>query len=193
MGKVSHVPLNVQRLVCTIAVCSVAPLAFVSCSKADAQRAKVRGDDASPVTVAAVELVPLDRTLPVIGTLFAKDEATVAAQVEGQVEKTLVDFGDRVTEGQELALIDTTSYEAQAKQSAANLAKAQANALNAEQTLKRTQDLQKQQISSQSDLDKAVADAGQAQADVKAAEATDAIAQLNLERSHVRAPFTGAV
>src|ERR1041385_2205191 len=115
MGKVSHVPLNVQRLVCTIAVCSVAPLAFVSCSKADAQRAKVRGDDASPVTVAAVELVPLDRTLPVIGTLFAKDEATVAAQVEGQVEKTLVDFGDRVTEGQELARIDTTAYEAQAQ------------------------------------------------------------------------------
>jgi membrane fusion protein (multidrug efflux system) len=193
MGKASHVPLNIQRLVCAIAACAVAPLVFVSCSKADAQRAKVRGDGASPVAVAAVELVPLDRTLPVIGTLFAKDEATVAAQVEGQVEKTLVDFGDRVTEGQELARIDTTAYEAQARQSAANLAKAQAGAANAEQTLKRTQDLQKQQISSQSDLDKAVADAEQARADVKAAEAANAIAQLNLERSHVRAPFNGAV
>src|SRR6185369_9185289 len=126
----------------------------------------------------------MDRALPVVGTLFAKDEATIGAQVEGQVEKTRVDFGDRVTVGQELALIDTTSYEAFARQSAANLEKAKAGALNAGQNLKRVQELQKEKISSASDLDAAVALAEQARADVKAAEAADAIAQLNLERSH---------
>ena len=113
--------------------------------------------------------------------------------MEGQVERTRVDFGDRVTEGQELGLIDTTSYEALARQSAANLAKARANALNSEQTLKRIQDLQQDKISSASDLDKAVADAEQARAEVRSAEAADAIAQLNLERSHVKAPFPSAV
>src|SRR4030095_14789313 len=120
-------------------------------------------------------------------------EAIIGAQVEGQVEKTRVDFGDRVTVGQELALIDTTSYEAFARQSAANLDKAKASALNAEQGLKRVQELQKEKISSASDLDAAVALAEQARADVKAAEAADAIARLNLERSHVKAPFEGAV
>lgn len=150
-------------------------------------------DSRVPVTVAKVAVVPLDRSISVIGTLYAKDEATVAAQVEGQVEKTRVDFGDRVTDGQELALIDTTSYEALARQAVAAVAKAEANALNANQNLKRIQDLQQQSISSASDLDKAVADAAQAAADVKAAEAANAIARLNVERSHVRAPFDGAV
>ena len=40
------------------------------------------------VTVTAAELVPLDRTLAVVGTLFAKDEATLAAEVEGVVQTT---------------------------------------------------------------------------------------------------------
>lgn len=173
--------------------CVVLAAAVVSCSKSQGGAPKARGDDAAPVTVAKVESVPLDRSISIIGTLFPKDEATIGAQVEGQVEKTRVDFGDRVTTGQELALIDTTAYEALARQSAANVAKAKASALNAEQSLKRVQDLLKDKISSASELDKAVADAEQARAEVKAAEAADAIAQLNLERSHVRAPFDAAV
>jgi membrane fusion protein (multidrug efflux system) len=117
----------------------------------------------------------------------------VSAEVEGRVEKTMAEFGDRLKAGQEIAQIDTTSYEAFARQSAANLAKARASATNAEQSLKRTQELRKDEIASLSDLDKAFADAEQARAEVKAAEAADAIAELNLGRSHVRAPFDSAV
>src|ERR1051326_9131765 len=91
---------------CVVAVVALATL--TSCSRS-ADAAKVTHDDPAPVTLATVELIPMDRSLLVIGTLFAKDEAMTSAQVEGQVEKTLVDFGDRVTEGQELARIDTTS------------------------------------------------------------------------------------
>ena len=168
-------------------------LAFASCSKPPGEGAKTRGDEAIPVTVVPVVSVPLDRSIAIIGTLFAKDEATIGAQVEGQVEKTGVDFGDRVTTDQELALIDTTSYEALARQSAANVAKARASALNAEQSLKRVQELQRDKISSASDLDAAVAAAEQARAEVKAAEAADAIGQLNVARSHVKSPFNAAV
>jgi membrane fusion protein (multidrug efflux system) len=135
--------------------------ALASCSKPQGDSARTRSDDAIPVTVVPVESVPLDRAISIIGTLFAKDEATIGAQVEGQVEKTRVDFGDRVTTGQELALIDTAAYQAQARQSAANVAKMKASALNAEQNLRRVQDLQKDKISSASDLDKSVADAEQ--------------------------------
>ena len=168
-------------------------LALVSCSKSGGGELKNPKGDGVPVTVTAIEIVPLDRVLSIIGTLFAKDEAMIAATVEGQVEATRVDFGDRVTLGQELALIDVTTYEALARQATANLAKARASLVNAEQTLKRTQDLLKDKISSASELDKATADAGQARAETKAAEAAEAIAQLNLERSRVRAPFPGAV
>jgi len=166
---------------------------MAGCSKSAEKPVKAESEKAVPVTVATVETVPLDRTISIVGTLFAKDEATIAAQVEGQVEKTRVDFGDRVTEGQELALIDTTSYESLARQSAANLAKAHASADNAEQNLKRIQDLQKDQIASASQFDEAEALAKQGRAEVSAAVAADAIAQLNLSRSRVRSPFNAAV
>ena len=146
-----------------------------------------------PVTIGTVKLVPLDRTLPVIGTLFAKDEATVAAEVEGKVEKTMAEFGDRLTVGQEIALIDTASYEALTHQSAANLAKADASLANALQSLKRIEELRKNNIASMSDWDKATSEADQARAEVKSAAATHEIAQLNLRRSRVTAPFDAAV
>ncbi|MEO7300851.1 MAG: efflux RND transporter periplasmic adaptor subunit [Verrucomicrobiota bacterium] len=169
-------------------------LSVISCGKkTETSVTKSAANSAIPVTIAVAKTIPLDRTLPIVGTLFAKDEATVAAQVEGQVEKTKVDFGDRVTNGQEIATIDTATFEALAQQAEANLAKANASGTNAEQNLKRSQTLQKEKISAQSELDKAVADAGQAQADIKAAEAAVVIAKLNLEHSHVRAPFDGAI
>jgi RND family efflux transporter MFP subunit len=184
--------MNLRAL--TIATATAATIWIGSgCSRSNVQPARSSGSEAVPVTVASVETVPLDRTISIVGTLFAKDEATIAAQVEGQVEKTRVDFGDRVSEGQELALIDTTSYDSLARQSAANLAKAHASAENAEHNLKRVQDLQKDKIASASQLDDAEAQAKQAQADVSATGAADAIAQLNLARSHVRSPFNGAV
>jgi len=148
---------------------------------------------ARAVRVARAELRPMERALQVVGTLSANEDTTVAAQVAGQIEKYRVDLGDRVAAGQELALIDTAAYEALARQSAANLAKATASAANATQNLKRIQDLQKDKIASGSDLDQAIAESDQAQAEVKSAEAADAIARLNLERSRVKAPFDGAV
>ena len=167
---------------------------LVSCGRADKSAPSRFGESpARAVRVTQAQMRPMERALPVVGVLQAHESATVAAQVAGQVEKTLVDLGDSVTVGQELARIDTTSYDALARQAAANLAKAAASAANAEQNLKRIQDLQKEKIASSSELDQAVAAADQARAEVKAAEAAEAIARLNLERSRVRAPFDGAV
>ncbi|HWH70090.1 MAG TPA: efflux RND transporter periplasmic adaptor subunit, partial [Candidatus Sulfotelmatobacter sp.] len=163
------------------------------CSKGAGEKPKVQREESVPVAVARVEELALDRTLPVVGTLLAKNEATIGAQVEGQIQKSRVDFGERVKSGQELALIDTDSYEALARQSAANLVKAKANALNAENNLKRVLELQQSKIASASALDEATASAEQARAEVKAVEAAEAIARLNLERSRVKAPFDGTV
>jgi len=155
-------------------------------------------DGARPSPVRQVQVVesamrPMERVVGVVGTLAARYEATVAAQVAGQLEQTLVDLGDRVGAGQEIARIDTTSYQALAEASAANLARARASAANAEQNLKRIQELQREMIASASDLDAAVADAARTRAEVKAAEANDAVARLNLERSRVKSPFAGAI
>ena len=169
------------------------PLFLVSCGKTDTPKGERSAAPSRAVRVARVELQPMERTLQVVGTLSAHEETTVAAQVAGQIEKYRVDLGDKVNAGQELALIDTTSYEALARQSAANVAKARANATNAAQNLKRTQELQKEKIASSSDLDQAVAESDAALAEVKSVEAAEAIAVLNVQRSRVKAPFDGAV
>lgn len=167
---------------------------LASCGKPDsANPDAAKALPSREVRLARAEARPLERVLQVVGTLAAREDATVAAQVAGQLEKNLVDLGDRVSAGQEIALIDTTSYEALAAASAANLARANASAANAAQNLRRVQELQKEKIASTSDLDAAVADAARTRAEVKAAEANDAVARLNLERSHVKAPFAGVV
>jgi len=163
------------------------------CSRKDDARSKHSADDSIAVTLAAVGMTNVDRTIPVVGTLFPKDEATLAAEVEGRVERTMVEFGDRLTNGQLIAQIDTTTYEALARQASANVARAKATAANAEQNLKRTRELNKSAIASASELDQTIAAAEQAFSEVKAAEASEAIARLNLERSRVRSPFDAAV
>ena len=99
-------------------------LLLLSCSKAE--RPKTTRGEAAPrhVRVARAEMRSMERVLRVVGTLSASEEATVAAQVAGQIETNRVDLGSRVVAGQELALIDTTSYDARARQSEAALAKA---------------------------------------------------------------------
>ena len=168
-------------------------LLLVSCGKPESDKPGRASVAPRAVRVTKAELRPMARVLHVAGTLSARDEATVAAQVAGQIEKSHVDLGDRVTDGQELVLIDTTVYEALLRQSSANLARANASAANAGQNLKRAQDLQRAKIASASDLDLATAEAGRTQAEVKAAEAAEALARLNLERSRVRAPFDGTI
>ena len=70
-----------------------------------------------------------------------------------------MDIGDPVKAGQELALIDTTSYEALANASAANLFRAMPAPRTA-QNLKRIGLPRKDKIASISDLDNAVARPG---------------------------------
>src|SRR5881394_4088209 len=79
-------------------------------------KAKAPNDATVPITIAPVRLLKVDRTIPVVGTLFPKDEATLGAEVEGRVEVTMAEFGDRLTNSQVIAQIDTTTYEALARQ-----------------------------------------------------------------------------
>ena len=64
--------------------------------------------EAEPLTVKTTPVTTekWDQTVTILGSLFPKDQATLGAEVEGTVQRTLVEFGDRVTEGQLLAAID---------------------------------------------------------------------------------------
>src|SRR5882672_503761 len=121
------------RLGILLSIVLPASMLFLSCapreSRTSASQARSPNDATVPITVAPVRLLKVDRTIPVVGTLFPKDEATLAAEVEGRVDVTMAEFGDRLTNGQVIAQIDTTTYEALAQQAAANLSRAKATAL----------------------------------------------------------------
>src|SRR5439155_962505 len=158
---------------------------LTGCTRETANHGKERRAEALPVAIATVTNVAWDRAVSIIGTLYAKDEATLGAQVEGSVEQTLVDFGDRVQTNQDLAFIDTGSYEAQLEQAVGNLAKADANLTNARKNFARIAELRKGSVASESDYDQARAMQDQWEAEVKAARGAVSVARLNLERSRV--------
>ena len=166
---------------------------ITACQKPAPEVKKQGSADGAMVTVAPTETIRADRSLPIVGTLFPKDEATLCAEVEGRVEKTTVDFGDRITNGQAIAFIDTTAYAAVGLRAAAEVARAKATLANAEQNLRRTAELRKVNIASVSDFDKATAEAEEARAILKSAEASQTIAELNVSRSQLKVPFDAAV
>jgi len=172
---------------------AISCLLVAGCTRESAAPPKERRSEATPVVVATVTNVAWDKVVSIVGTLYPKDEATIGAQVEGTVERTLVDFGDRVQTNQDLAFIDTGSYEAQLDQAIGNLAKAEANFVNAGKNFVRVEELKKGKVASESDYDLAKAQLDQWEAEVKAARGAVSVARLNLERSQVKSPFDSAV
>ena len=171
---------------------------LAACEKTDAPgsggAARREAAPARSVRVTRVEARPMERLLQVVGTLSAHEEATVAAQVAGQIERAYVDVGDRTRAGQRMASIDTSAYQALVRQAAANLARAQARADNVRADAARGSSSWRRTASRRpASWTRRWPRPPRPRAEVKAAEAAAAIARLNLERSQVKAPFDGAV
>src|SRR5690606_7011208 len=141
------------------------------------------------------------------GTLSATSTVTVGSQISGQVLEVLVDYNDRVTEGQVLARIDPKTYEAQIAQGNAQVASAQASLrqaqaalANAEADYQRKAALVERQLIARSDVDLAKAALDQARAQVASAQAqirqqaaSTETTRVNLERTVIRSPVNGVV
>jgi multidrug efflux pump subunit AcrA (membrane-fusion protein) len=80
-----------------------APNAPSSASRGEAQPVAV--------TVAAVKVIRLPRTVPVVGTLHAFDDVQLAPKVDGRVARILKDVGDTVVPGEILLQLDPTDYQ----------------------------------------------------------------------------------
>lgn len=75
------------------------------------------------VRLAPVVRGPLDRTVPLTGTLFGREEATLSAKVSGRVAEIVRDVGDAAPSGEVVIQIDRIEYKlALAEREAALLA-----------------------------------------------------------------------
>src|SRR3546814_2647790 len=130
------------------------------------------GGDASGYRTTTVQTGDIRVAISATGTLSAISTVTVGSQVSGQVTEVLADFNDKVEQGQVIARIDPSTYEAQIEQGNAQIASAQAqlrqaraSLRNAELDYQRKAELGDAQLVAKSDIDLARAARDQAQAD----------------------------
>ena len=78
------------------------------------------------VKTGLVSRQPLERTITVVGSLVARDQATLSAKVPGRLQSITVDLGTPVKQGQIIAQIERQDYELKLKQAQSLIAQARA-------------------------------------------------------------------
>jgi len=132
---------------------------------------------ANVLTVAAEKRL-LSPQIQVPGTVISKNDSRISAEITGRIV-WIAEVGDTFRKGDVIARIDDHFYQSQVKRMEADLRQKNQN-------LGRIQELASSQFSSQSNLEQAIADRDISQATLDQA-------QYDLERTKIRAPFTGVV
>lgn len=163
----------------------------------------------NPTTVeeAAVEIIPVsvrvievgvesvDLIVGSQGKVQAAQSASVSAPVAGPVEwiSPSMEAGGYVEAGQPLLRLDSSDFETAVARSLATLQQAQAEADFADSELSRMHELAEQRLASDSQLQDAQRRAEVNKARVVDAEANYSQAQLDLERTEIKAPFNAVI
>ncbi len=139
----------------------------------------------------------IKRDTPIVydytGFVQATQEMELKADVSGRITGKFFRGGDTVQAGQALYTIDARTYQANVLNAQANLANARAALANAALDAERYQQLYANSAVSKQVLDNAIMQRDQAQASVSAMEALLQNAEINMNDTTVRAPFTGRI
>ena len=180
-------PVPDSSLAWRAALCA---LSLIACSEA----ATAQGASPPPaVTVTPAVTRQVTETGEFIGRLTAVDKVDIVARVAGFIEERNFTEGQQVKKGDLLFKIEQATYKAAVEQQRANLAKAQATALNAKLQLERGKELVRNNNIPQSTLDQRSADEGAAQAGVLEAQAQLDQAEINLGYTEIRSPVDGRI
>jgi RND family efflux transporter MFP subunit len=174
------------------------------------------------ITVSPIVKAPISDSVIVTGTLVAREEVLVAAQIDGlAITEILVEEGARVAAGEVLARLSRETIEASLAQNAAQIARAEAAIAQArsqiaeteatraaaQASFNRTRQLREEGITSAETFDQRQAAAQQAVARVNAAQQTLRLAEadrtlaeaqrrewmIRLGRTEIKAPTAGIV
>jgi membrane fusion protein (multidrug efflux system) len=146
-----------------------------------------------PVMVVTSELRDVADRIRATGQLMAKAEATIAAQVKGQVTEIQVKEGEAVEAGRVFLVIDPERRELEVANAQAQLAEAQAELAVAKRNYQRTKRLSKGNVASEARLDEDRTRESLARSAANGAEARLGLARRALEDSTVSAPFSGLI
>src|SRR5438552_6533580 len=147
----------------------------------------------SAFQTATVTRGPVTQAVTATGTLNPVVSVQVGSQVSGNIQKLFADFNSPVKAGQTVAQIDPALFQATVTQAEGDLASAQAALELARINATRTQALVAKQNSAQSELDQALANLHQAEANVKIKQGALDKAKAHLNHCTIVSPVDGTV
>jgi membrane fusion protein (multidrug efflux system) len=147
----------------------------------------------TPVGVVMVTEQPVTLTAELPGRTSPYETSEVRPQVDGIIRARLFTEGEYVRAGQPLYRIDPVTYEARVANARAALARANASTVAADGQVRRYAELVKRDFVSRQLYDNAISAAGEARADVQAQGAALRSAQIDLDRTVIRAPISGRI
>lgn len=127
------------------------------------------------------------------GYVVARRKAVVSAKIQGRLADLRVEEGDRVREGELIARLESSDYEAQVHRAQALLQRAAADLSENQRLLRQARDLAAQQIASRDQVDVAESRVRVAEASVAQARAEIGFARAQMQNTRILAPFTGTV
>ena len=166
---------------------ALAPLA--ACGRGDATDAKAKRP--IPVQAAVAQLADVPVLVSAVGNVEAYASVAVKPQVGGAISRQLVKDGQDVKKGTALFVIDQRTYQAAVQEALAKLQKDQAQAVKAEDDLKRFRALFEQGAVSREQLEQMQTNAESLRASLALDRAQVEQARLQLGYATIASPIDG--
>ncbi len=151
------------------------------------------GGEESPYRLATVERDDLEAIVSATGKLNAVTTVQVGTQVSGQIQEILVDFNERVKQGELIARIDPILQQQAVQDAQAGLERNQAEIEQAQREFDRNRQLFERKVLTEIEFNNARYALAVARANVKSAQVALERARRNLAYTSIYAPIDGIV
>lgn len=185
-----------RKLIAPVAVLLIATAIYIALVKTTPSL-NTTAKDPVPVAVKALTIAPatVDLVVSSEGNVQPRAETKLVAQVAGEVKTVGPSLlsGAAFTEGDVLLIIDPRDYEIAIDRAQANLERSKAEASFAENEAARIQSLYAKELASDTEVQQAERLLAVARAGYMDANAALRRAEVDLERTVIKAPFSGRV
>lgn len=148
---------------------------------------------AAKVTTHSVEEMAIYPQFSAAAVVVALNDSEVSAEVSGVVTRVIAQVGERAAKGDPLVEVDAFVYEQEVIQNKAAISAVEARIELSEYQLKQARKLSQQQNVSEELLVQRQAELTSLKAELLSQQSSLALAEYNLSKTHIFAPFSGVV